>query len=95
MIRYELIPPAITKSLDAYASTGRPTGGCLRAILANDLFEAVGRADEGTQDALASIVSYVYNELPSDCHGSYEKVDAWRDRFSAGPVAPRAPTDTP
>ena len=77
------IPPAIRESLDAYASTGRPTGGCLRAILANDLFEAVGRADEDTHVALPSIVSYIYNELPSPCHGSYEKVDAWIESFSA------------
>lgn len=82
------IPEHLKSSLDAYVTTGRPTGGCLRAILANDLFEAVGRADKNTTEAMASLVSYVYNECPSRCHGSYEAVDAWLARFAQAPAGP-------
>ena len=35
------------------------------------------RADINTVSMMAAIVSYIYNELPSRCHGSYAKVDAW------------------
>ena len=45
----------------------------------NDLFESFGRADEDNQSAMFAIVSHIYNELPSDCHGSYEIVDEWID----------------
>ena len=54
-----------------------PPGGCLRAILANDLREAVGRADPDTEAALGHIVTWLYNYAPGSCWGSSEKVDAW------------------
>ena len=44
-------------------------------MLANDLMEAVGRADESSLANLAAICRYVYNDIPSNAHGSYERVD--------------------
>ena len=67
----------IKASLDRYAQSGVPTGGFLRAVLANDLMDAMGRAYSENKYAIHEIASYVYNELPAECHGSYEKVDAW------------------
>jgi hypothetical protein len=64
-------------SLRRYADHGIPTGDCLRAVLANDLMAAFSRADDNTGRYMAEIVAYVYNQLPSNCHGSYEIVDAW------------------
>lgn len=72
----------VIESLDAYAKEGRPTGGFLRAVLANDLMGAAGHADRENSLALTEICAYVYNELPASCHGSYPTVDAWIKRMA-------------
>jgi hypothetical protein len=45
--------------------------------LSNDLFQAFGRADLHNTRTMYVICMYIYNELPSPCHGSPEKVEAW------------------
>lgn len=65
------------ESLDRYAEHGIPTGSFLRAVLSNDLTEAVCRADDENRRDLLEIVKYVYNEMPSMCHGSSERVSQW------------------
>jgi len=70
-------------SINNYVVHGIPTGGFLRAVLANDLMESMGRADIDNRRDLFEIVSYIYNSVPSDCHGSYELVDAWIERKGA------------
>jgi len=72
------IPARFKESLDAYSKTGRPTGGFLGAVLANDLFEALGRADTEAEASLGAIVRYIYNKLPMACWGNYDKVEAWK-----------------
>jgi len=71
------IPKNIEAALNRYVIDGIPTGGFLRAVLSNDLFEAVARADMDNQYGLVSICQYIYNYCPSICHGSSEKVDKW------------------
>ena len=66
-------------ALDRYVHHRIPTGGCLRAVLANDLMQAFARADFDTTRAMGTIVRYIYNDIPSACHGSYAAVDAWLD----------------
>lgn len=74
----ELIPPHILKALQGWGDGSRPfAGDFVRAVLSNDLVEAVGRADAESMAALKAIVQYVYCELPSVCWGSPEKVKAW------------------
>lgn len=73
----DLIPEAIRYSLDAYANKEHPTGGFLQAVLENNLMEAVGRADDINVRVLKEICMYIYNELPSPCHGSKENVAVW------------------
>jgi predicted nucleotidyltransferase len=67
----------IKDSLDRYVSQGIPTGDFLKAVLENNLMEAMGRADSFNQASLPEICSYIYNELPSPCHGSPAKVKEW------------------
>jgi hypothetical protein len=75
---------ASTKSgLDRFAREGSPVGGFLTAVLSNDLKEAFMRADDENRADLFEIVGYCYNELPSPCWGSPEKVNAWMERHSA------------
>ena len=59
MSDYCNINPDTIQSLRRYADQGIPTGGFLQAVLANDLMEAVGRADEANGRALRGICSYI------------------------------------
>ena len=72
MIRRDML-----EALWRYIDKGIPTGDFLRAILAHDLMEACNRADHWNLPNLPAYAAYLYNEVPSVCHGSYEKVDAW------------------
>lgn len=65
------------EAIDRYVSHGVPTGGFLQAVLENDLMGAIGRADSDAMDNIRHIISYLYNEAPSPCWGSKEKVTKW------------------
>lgn len=83
---------AIVAELNRYSHHRIRTGGFLRAVLANDLFEAFGRADDNNIRDMHEIVRFVYNKLPSVCWGSYEKVDAWLLPPILGYTEPTCPT---
>jgi hypothetical protein len=72
-----VIPDRHRESLERYARQGIPTGDCLRAVLAGDLFGAVNRADPVTGGYLVAIVGYIQNHLPLGSFGTHEIVDAW------------------
>jgi len=68
------------KNLDGlvrYINDRVPAGGFLHAVLENDLKEAVARADEENMELIPIYVSWLYNEAPTACWGSPEKVAAW------------------
>ena len=69
-------PATVKTSLERY-ETGVPTGGFLRAVLTNDLTEAIGRADHINGPAIPHIVAYCYEFLPHESWGSAQKVDSW------------------
>lgn len=71
------IPDHMQESLDAYIANGRPVGGFLTAVLENNLSQAMGRADDDNLANLPAYSAFLYNEAPSQCHGSREKVFAW------------------
>ena len=71
------VPPMLLEGLERYRDQRIPTGSFLRAVLENNLKEAVGRADTHSQLALCAITSWCYNNLPSNSWGSPEKVTAW------------------
>jgi len=72
-----MIPDRTKQTIDDYVKHGWNPGGFVTAVLANDLMNSFGRADEENQVAMLSIVKYVYNNTPMSCHGSYEAVNAW------------------
>lgn len=74
---YEDLPESARDTLSRYVDYNIQPGGCMTAILSNDLFEAVGRADADYLAALPRIVQFIYNRCPSSCHGSREKVNSW------------------
>ncbi|MCR4300672.1 MAG: hypothetical protein NUV51_03605 [Sulfuricaulis sp.] len=71
------IPDRMMEALTRYVEQHVPTGDFLLAVLENNLSEAVGRADDENLQNLPAYVAYLYNEVPSTCHGSPEKVTAW------------------
>ena len=74
---YNKLLPEFRDSLRMYIEGGYPPGGFLTAVLQNDLSNAIGRADKVSLLWLPSIVRWIYNEAPSACWGSPEKVSAW------------------
>jgi hypothetical protein len=82
LLRYELIPPHTRESLQSWARDGQVGGRFLMAVLRNDLAGAVAQADEETMGAIPAIVAYCYNELPSTCWGTPERVCRWRGRHA-------------
>lgn len=75
--RGSVAPQDVIDALDAYAQRRQHPGGFLVAVLENDLRDAVGRADAASLAALPACVGYLYNRMPSGCHGSPAKVQAW------------------
>lgn len=68
-------------SLQLFVDQGIKPGGFLTAVLENNFMEAAGRADGYNQLHLHDWAMVIYNDTPSGCHGSPEKVAAW---FRAG-----------
>ena len=63
------------ESLNDYINNGWQPGSFLVAVLSNDLFEAVNRADDETRSNLPKIVDWIYNNVPTGVYGSKEKVN--------------------
>lgn len=78
------IPHYMEEPLRQYIIKGTPVGHFLSAVIDNDLFEAVGHADEENAANLPAFVGYLYNEAPSTCYGSKEKRLAWIEAHKNG-----------
>ncbi len=68
------------ETIDNYVKYGFEPGGFVTAVLANDLMGALARADEQNRADIYEIAIYIYNNIPSGCHGSYKKVDLWLEK---------------
>lgn len=79
-IRYDLFPDAAAHLEDGvkrYIERGIPPGDFLTAVICNDLFGAMGRADLNSRAALFDICFWFYNYAPSGCFGSSTAMDRW------------------
>lgn len=85
------IPDRMMQSLHDYCAFGHPVGHFLTAVLSNDLAEACARADEDNLRNLPAYVHYLYNEAPSTCWGSPEKVKAWLAKMAEQRELARGP----
>ncbi|MCB1511871.1 MAG: hypothetical protein KDJ36_13300 [Hyphomicrobiaceae bacterium] len=63
--------------LRVYLEQGQHRNHFLTALLENDLFEAVGRADAANLAALAEYCSWLNTYAPRMAYGSRERVAAW------------------
>lgn len=80
MYNYEILPAHMRDVMQRYIENRLEPGGFLRAVLENDLVGSVMRADEINLERMYDYCLFLYNEAPSICWGSPEKVQAWLDR---------------
>lgn len=71
------IPEGMHDGIVLYLLHGLFPGSFLRAVLENDLREAVNRADDLNLVALPQYVRFFYNHAPIASVGSPERVEAW------------------
>ena len=76
-----MIPSHTKAVIDRYVRDHCPTGGFLYAVLTNDLFEAVARADEYNRECLSDICEYIQTHIPSIAWGNPEKVRQWLEPY--------------
>jgi len=74
------LPENLKESIDAYATSGRPTGDFLRACIANDLCDAAVCADDRNLLLLGVIAVYIWRVVPQDARGSDDKISQWITR---------------
>lgn len=90
---YTRIRADILQSVYAYVEHRQAPGHFLQAVLSNDLFEAIGRADKEAVTALRELVVFIHSEVRSDCYGSREKVKQWL--FPKPKLCPRCGAEQP
>ncbi|MCK4498935.1 hypothetical protein KAU11_00385 [Candidatus Babeliales bacterium] len=71
------IPDYMMQSIQLYVEQRIKPGSFLCAVICNNLGDAVGQADNININNLPAYAAYFYNEVPSLCWGSKEKMDAW------------------
>ncbi len=72
-----MVPHHTKAEIDRYVKDRIITGSFLHAVLSNDLFGAVIKADDFNRIALPDIVSYIHNNAPMGCYGSAQVVEDW------------------
>lgn len=77
VFRHFYIPERMMDGLQRYVVNHIAPGDFLMAVLTNDLHEALGRADDENMANLPAYGAFLYNNVPSNCWGSPEKVQAW------------------
>ena len=76
------IPNYMMAGIRRYIKKGIPPGDFLRAVICNDLTDAVSRADDVNLYNLPAYAGYFYNEAPGNCWGSREKMEKWIAKFA-------------
>lgn len=71
------IPGYMHTAILEYVVEGHPTGDFLRSLFSNDLMRTYGHADGTNKAVIDRYVRFLYNDLPSDCHGSAQIVSEW------------------
>lgn len=71
------LPGHMRDSVRLWIERAIPPGSFLEAVLCNDLFGAMGRADDVNVHALKNYAVYFYSFAPSGCYGSTERFSEW------------------
>lgn len=78
-VDYSSLPEHMQEAARDYIEHGYKPGDFLYAALSNDLVEAFAHADMDNVVVMKAWVQWLYNEAPSSCWGTREKVMAWID----------------
>jgi hypothetical protein len=76
-------PDEIVDTIKQYVEHRLEPGSFVRAVLENDLMSAIFKAHPLMLPHLKYVCMYVWWEIPSECWGSREKVNAWLKRKDA------------
>lgn len=79
MYEYSKLPEGLQGGMQRYLEHGILPGHFLTAVLENNLFSAVMRADSTNLSLIADIVKWIHNEAPGNSHGSEAIVIEWVD----------------
>ena len=71
------IPQHMREGLFNYIMNGVPTGSFLTAVLCNNLRDSFAHADDINRHAIYAFVKFLYNDVPSQAHGSPFRVSDW------------------
>ena len=71
------IPERMMPGIERYVQDRVMPGSFLQAVISNDLRLACANADEENLRNLPAYIAYFYNEAPSGCWGSREKMLYW------------------
>jgi hypothetical protein len=71
------IPSHLFDGLERYIKLHLRPGHFLQAVIANDLHEAVSRADAASLLMTTRLCKFLHNYVSSMCWGDREKLDAW------------------
>lgn len=82
------VPERTLYSLDMYVRYGIETGGFLKAVLTNDLFGAMARADDENLRNLPAITALIYNKLPAGSWGNEKRMWDWMRMRRSDPWKP-------
>ena len=75
--KYDRLPEAMQEHARDYVEKHQEVGGFLTAVLSNDLVGAFARADRDNLAAMGDWTLWLFNDIPSACWGTPEKVRAW------------------
>jgi len=80
-IDYNTVPGSgvMMQAVIRYIEHGAPPGHFVTAVIQNNLFEAMRRADLENRALLHAWCSWFYNKAPSMCYGSKDKMDMWME----------------
>jgi hypothetical protein len=76
-IDYDRLPAHIRDGVRDYIERGHLPGDFLRAVIANNLSQSFGYADEINRARLFEILSFFHNEAPGQCWGTPALMAAW------------------
>ena len=77
IINYESLPEYMRQGASDYVEKGIRPGSFLTCVICNDLFGAVRRADYINKAWLKDWCLFFYNETPTECWGSRQKMENW------------------
>jgi hypothetical protein len=78
---YDLVPGHLWGGFARWVLFGVVPGHFLQAVIKNDLFGAMGRADDGSKAGLPQLCMAFYNYTPAGCFKSSDALKDWGGLF--------------